>query len=50
MAIVEDEKRWVAFKYERLLNFCYKCGLLSYDLKECLDCVGSKKPPEQTEL
>ena len=30
------EARWVQFKYERLPNFCYCCGLLSHALKDCL--------------
>ena len=29
------ESRWVNFKYERLPNFCYRCGLLNHTLKEC---------------
>ena len=29
------ESRWVNFKYERLPNFCYQCGLLSHTLKDC---------------
>ncbi|XP_030949448.1 uncharacterized protein LOC115973328 [Quercus lobata] len=29
------ESRWVNFKYERLPNFCYQCGLLNHTLKEC---------------
>ena len=29
------EPRWVQFKYERLPNFCYYCGLLSHSLKDC---------------
>ena len=33
---VEDGvDRWVLFKYECLPNFCYRCGLLEHDLKEC---------------
>lgn len=27
--------RWVSFKYERLPNFCYWCGLLSHNAKDC---------------
>ena len=33
--IERGESRWVNFKYERFLNFCYKCGLLSHALKDC---------------
>lgn len=29
------ECRWINFKYERLPNFCYRCGLLNHALKEC---------------
>lgn len=29
------EGKWVNFKYERLLNFYYRCGLLSHALKNC---------------
>ena len=35
ISIEEGEARWVQFKYERLLNFCYRCGLLSHALKDC---------------
>lgn len=30
---------WVRFSYERLPNFCYRCGYLRHDDKEC----GSKE-------
>ena len=34
--IVEGgEQRWITFKYERLPNFCYHCGLLNHGLKDC---------------
>ena len=29
------ESRWVNFKYERLSNFYYWCGLFSHALKDC---------------
>ena len=29
------ENRWVIFKYERLPNFCYRCGMLDHAIKEC---------------
>ena len=31
------ENRWVIFKYERLPNFCYRCGMLDHTSKECLE-------------
>ena len=30
----EDTKIWVSFKYEKLTNFCYCCGMVSHDEKE----------------
>ena len=34
--IVEGgECQWVNFKYKRLPNFYYRCGLLSHALKDC---------------
>ena len=29
------EQRWISFKYERLPNFCYRCGMLSHGLRDC---------------
>lgn len=29
------ENQWVNFKYERLPNFCYRCGMLDHAIKEC---------------
>ena len=40
------ESRWVNFKYERLPNFCYRCGLMNHALKECLGNGAEKKNTE----
>ena len=40
------ESRWVNFKYERLPNFCYRCGLLNHALKECPENGAEKKNTE----
>lgn len=31
----KGEKFWVTFKYERLPNFCFRCGVLGHDEKHC---------------
>ena len=33
---------WVNFKYEKMPNFCYWCGLVSHDAKECSVWLSSK--------
>ena len=35
---------WVELKYERLPIFCYWCGLMDHDEKECLQWIRSKEP------
>ena len=35
ITIEGSESKWVQFKYERLPNFCYRCGLLNPALKDC---------------
>ena len=48
---VEDGvDRWVLFKYERLPNFCYCCGLLEHDLKECPKSKGEARNAVMVDL
>ncbi|XP_030945848.1 uncharacterized protein LOC115970342 [Quercus lobata] len=32
---LEDDELHVAFRYECLVGWCFKCGMLGHDLKEC---------------
>lgn len=47
---IGGEGRWVQFKYERLPNFCYRCGLLSHALKDCLEVEARNTLSEKEEL
>ena len=38
------------FKYERLPNFCYRCGLLEHDLKDCTQKDGADDNGNRGEL
>ena len=42
IALTADEFIWVAFKYEKLPNFCYWCGRVSHADKECEIWLASK--------
>ena len=48
--IEKEEARWVQYKYERLPNFCYRCGLLEHDQRECSESVGIDKGDEKGDL
>ena len=48
--IEDGEDRWVLFKYERLPNFCYNCGLLDHDLKDCPKSKGDVRNVGLAEL
>ena len=41
VTIEGGESRWVSFKFERLPNFCYRCGLLDHTLKDCSEEVDT---------
>ncbi len=49
LSMEEGKKRWAAFLYERLPNFCYQCGQLDHAEKDCevgLRQQNSKTPEE----
>ena len=35
VSIEGRESRWVFFKFERLPNFCYRCGMLDHGEEDC---------------
>ena len=37
----EGETTWVAFRYERLVGWCFNCGCIGHDQKECALPVNS---------
>ena len=43
ITIEEGDSRWVSFKFERLPNFCYRCGLLNHALKDCKEGIELNK-------
>ena len=44
---LEGEKYWVTFKYERLPNFCFLCGVLGHDEKHCSGFQGKSEDHRQ---
>ena len=35
VVLVDNKETWISFKYEKLPNFYYWCGLISHDGKDC---------------
>lgn len=41
---------WVRFTYEKLHDFCFKCGIVGHGLKDCSAWKGSTKQRPESEL
>lgn len=38
----EEEDLWVKFKYERLSDFCYCCGMVGHTINDCVEKVSDR--------
>ena len=43
----DGDKFWVTFKYKRLRNFCFLCGILGHDEKHCSGFQGKSEGHRQ---
>ena len=50
ITIEGGESKWIQFKYERLPNFCYKCGLLSHAIRDCSESFGLNFQTDDSQL
>ena len=46
--LIDDElERWVSFKYEKLPNFCYRCGQVCHGEKDCAIWLANRQTLQQ---
>ncbi|XP_031260445.1 uncharacterized protein LOC116118597 [Pistacia vera] len=46
---IGEQKYWIAFKYERLQNFCFKCGVLKHKNRGCSSIRQTEESSNQFE-
>lgn len=34
---------WIYLKYERLLNICYKCGIMKHEMRQCKELTRGRE-------
>lgn len=44
---LDGDKVWISFKYERLPNFCFHCGILGHDQKHYPSLPSDSELPNQ---
>jgi hypothetical protein len=47
---IKDRSYWIAFKYERIPRFCFRCGIISHGCKGCLEGGNRRMHGEEKEL
>lgn len=43
---IGDKRLWISFKYERLPNFCFQCGIIKHFKRRCSLLKSDKGPDE----
>jgi hypothetical protein len=47
---IKDRSYWIAFKYERIPQFCFRCRIISHGCKGCLEGGNRRMRREEKEL